>query len=55
MAEMMSMLQGMQNGKMPAGDDADAGGEVTDDIRNRRLSVAEHVGMNIRDQTRLLD
>ncbi|KMO66243.1 ATP-dependent protease, partial [Lacticaseibacillus rhamnosus] len=43
MAEMMSMLQGMQNGKMPAGDDADAGGEVTDDIRNRRLSVAEQL------------
>ena len=43
MAEMMSMLQGMQNGKMTAGDDADAGGEVTDDIRNRRLSVAEQL------------
>lgn len=43
MAEMMSMLQGMQNGKMPAGDDADAGGEVTDDIRNKRLSVAEQL------------
>lgn len=43
MAEMMSMLQGMQNGKMPAGNDADAGGEVTDDIRNRRLSVAEQL------------
>ncbi|KMO59433.1 ATP-dependent protease, partial [Lacticaseibacillus rhamnosus] len=26
-----------------AGDDADAGGEVTDDIRNRRLSVAEQL------------
>lgn len=37
----MSMLTGMTNGQMPAGDDADAGGEVTDDIRHRRLSVAE--------------
>ncbi len=41
MAEMMSMLQGMQNGQMPAAPQEDE--NVTDEIRNQRLSVAEQL------------
>ncbi|MCI1986686.1 MAG: AAA family ATPase, partial [Lactobacillus sp.] len=41
MADMMSMLQGMQNGNLPQAPKEDE--EVTDDIRNQRLSVAEQL------------
>ncbi|KRL43456.1 ATP-dependent protease ATPase subunit HslU [Lacticaseibacillus manihotivorans] len=41
MADMMSMLQNMQNGEMPQ-QKVDEG-EVTDDIRNQRLTVAEQL------------
>ncbi|WP_461214425.1 ATP-dependent protease ATPase subunit HslU [Lacticaseibacillus sp. GG6-2] len=41
MAEMMNMFQNMQNGQMPTPQQDD--GEVTDEIRNQRLSVAEQL------------
>ncbi|MFD1485223.1 ATP-dependent protease ATPase subunit HslU [Lacticaseibacillus baoqingensis] len=41
MADMMSMLQGLQNGNLPQAPKEDE--EVTDDIRNQRLSVAEQL------------
>jgi len=40
MNDMMAMLQGLQNGQAPETNDE---GEVTDDIRNQRLSVAEQL------------
>lgn len=41
MADMMSMLQNMQNGQMPQPQQED--GELTDEIRNQRLTVAEQL------------
>lgn len=41
MADMMSMLQGLQNGNVPT--PAQDEGEVTDEVRNQRLSVAEQL------------
>lgn len=41
MADMMSMLQNMQNGEMPQPKADDS--EVTDEIRNQRLTVAEQL------------
>lgn len=41
MNDMMSMLQGLQNGQAPEAESDD--GEITDDIRNERLSVAEQL------------
>ncbi|MHA3066109.1 ATP-dependent protease ATPase subunit HslU [Lacticaseibacillus saniviri] len=41
MNDVMSMLQGLQNGQAPEAESDD--GEITDDIRNERLSVAEQL------------